>query len=169
MGFKRLLGIDRSAAQCEIAHRILPVGVPVIRASFESLPLRTGSVGILTSRFAHHYCEDASAAVSEAGRVLCAGGLFMDVVNNGTYDAGRPEKLNGDGTITQTLFDRRMQICYPLHKLTDYFTPLFCSLFDLLEAQPLASDCLDGVPSGEKPSYIFFARRNARPFSLKPS
>ncbi len=43
----------------------------------ECLPLRGASVDLIFSSLALQWCEDFSAVLSEASRVLCSGGVFM--------------------------------------------------------------------------------------------
>jgi demethylmenaquinone methyltransferase/2-methoxy-6-polyprenyl-1,4-benzoquinol methylase len=70
-----LTGVDVSESMLAIARAKL--GIPLIQAAAEALPLRTASVDFVTMGYALRHLADLQAAFAEALRVLRPGGTLV--------------------------------------------------------------------------------------------
>jgi demethylmenaquinone methyltransferase/2-methoxy-6-polyprenyl-1,4-benzoquinol methylase len=70
-----VIGVDVSEAMLAIAQRNL--GIPLIQAAAEALPLAPGIADFVTMGYALRHLADLEAAISEAMRVLRPGGTIV--------------------------------------------------------------------------------------------
>ena len=77
----RVLATDLTPEMVEQAHRVgrerNATGMTVAIAAASSLPVRSGSVDLLTCRYAFHHMVDAEQVLGEFRRVLTDGGCFL--------------------------------------------------------------------------------------------
>lgn len=78
-----LTGIDMSPGELLAARRRVGAGVTLLQARAQALPLADASVDIVLSHMALILMDDAPAALREAARVLCRGGVLAAVVGAG--------------------------------------------------------------------------------------
>ena len=90
--FGSAIGVDATREMLEAGVGVLAgAGVKnavLVQANATALPIRSGSVDVVTSRLAAHHFADAAAAFREIGRILRPGGLFVLVDN---YAPDEPE------------------------------------------------------------------------------
>jgi len=70
-----VIGVDLSEAMLAIARRKL--GIMLVQAAAEALPLATGSADVVTMGYALRHIADLPAAFSEALRILRPGGTIV--------------------------------------------------------------------------------------------
>ena len=70
-----VIALDRSAKMLSEAHKKDALGVSYVRASGESLPLRTGRIDMIFMSMVFHHFGDPLGAMRECRRVLRAGGM----------------------------------------------------------------------------------------------
>jgi ubiquinone/menaquinone biosynthesis C-methylase UbiE len=73
----RLAGLDPSAAMLDVARRRVPPSTPLIRATAEAIPLRSGSIDWLVITSVLHRVRDPLTARREWRRVLRPGGTLV--------------------------------------------------------------------------------------------
>jgi ubiquinone/menaquinone biosynthesis C-methylase UbiE len=85
---RSVIGIDRSAGMATVAEGRLPGRITL--GNVTRLPLASGSVDVMTMVWLLHLLRPAevAAALAEAGRVLCPGGLLITTVgkNDAAFD-----------------------------------------------------------------------------------
>lgn len=113
----RVVATDLTPEMLEVAERFIrEKGVQNVEfklADAERLPFQDSEFDLVTNRIALHHYPDARAAVSEAARVLKAGGIFAL-----TDNVVPPDKITA-GYINQfeKMRDPSHNWCYPLIRL----------------------------------------------------
>ncbi len=131
MGFNNLYGIDPSTKLFEEVRELTQNSVELKEGTFEKIPYDDKSFDVVVSRCALHYTKDVSVAIKEVSRVLKDGGKFIATVSHPLADA--LEVKDKDGNVMVSLFKNKVNVVFPMHTLSDYFSETFFELFDLDE------------------------------------
>ncbi len=106
----RAVGVDLSARQLQHSRRIddeTGARVPAVCATATSLPFADGSFDVVFSAFgALQFVYDASAAVTEAARVLRPGGVFAFSVTHPVRWSMPDDPTTAGLVVTSSYFDR---------------------------------------------------------------
>ena len=96
--FGSAIGVDATREMLEAGVGVLAgAGVKnavLVQANATALPIRSGSVDVVTSRLAAHHFADAAAAFREIARILRPGGLFVLVDNYAPDDPDLQRFIN---------------------------------------------------------------------------
>jgi len=144
-------GLDESEAMILHAKSLVKKPELVqVHDMTQPLPQSTGQIDIVISRFSLHYLRNFDRLYQEVRRVLKAGGLFVFVAEHPFIDLFRSEckEYGKQEMITIKLYDGTVSLTFPTHTLTDYISPMFCSLFKIEELSEYAGT--DAEPSGER-------------------
>jgi SAM-dependent methyltransferase len=96
--FRSAVGVDATREMLEAGVSVLAgaglKNAVLVQANATALPIRSGSVDVVTSRLAAHHFADAAAAFREIARVLRPGGLFVLVDNYAPDDPALQRFIN---------------------------------------------------------------------------
>lgn len=128
-------GIDSAEPMVHAARETIFWGDRVVHADFLKVRLTTlGSFQAITSRFVLHYVQDLDAGWRRIAGLLQPRGILVSVFAHPAADRlfskkPRPGKLR---IVRYPLFHGKVTVEYPAHTLSEYFSPTFFQLFDLL-------------------------------------
>lgn len=102
------------------------------KGSYESIPFEDSSADVLIGRFSLHYVFDIDEAYKEIIRALKAGGKMSFLVPH-PYDdfSRRVSKTDGQEIISISLYAGIVEVKYPSHTFSDYFSTYFLEHFTL--------------------------------------
>jgi SAM-dependent methyltransferase len=100
VGVDLVVGADPTWAQVREASR-RGGGVQVVRADAGALPFPDGSFDAVVACLVFEHIEDIDQAMQEVGRVLCAGGRFIFLLNHPLL------QTPGSGWIDDTILDEQ--------------------------------------------------------------
>ena len=90
-----VVGVDESEEQLRVARTRLGEDIELVLADAHDLPFEQGSFDAVAAMFVHTDVEEFERVLSEAARVLRAGGLFVHVGTHPCFVAPSAEVVNG--------------------------------------------------------------------------
>jgi ubiquinone/menaquinone biosynthesis C-methylase UbiE len=143
MPFAAVYGVDPSQVMVGKAKEASKHPEQIRIGDFENTNLPDKSVDFAVSRFALHYLKNFDKAYAEIARILKPGGLLIMSVDHPTADMVEGEKFQLDGVthVRVKLYRGTVTIEFPLHNFSDYISPAFLTLFELIRfEEPTALD-----------------------------
>lgn len=147
-------GVDPSEKMCELARQATINPDHIQQGSYENLPFDDATFDIIFSRFSFHYLKGFIKAYEEMARVLKEGGELLMIVSHPTYDAVAVAESSDKSLVSVKLYDGKVTVQFPLHHLTDYFSPDFFKLFELKEIDETES--VDAENPHQLPETLFY-------------
>lgn len=162
MPFKSVFGIDPSNTMIAMAKARVAYPDNVRIGEFEKTGFTDSSFDYVTSRFALHYLEEFSAAYYEMYRILKPGGVMALSVDHPTASAigGKKFKVGTKTYVTiEKLYGKNVDIKFPLHIFTDYFSPTLLRLFEIIAIEERIGKDLEYQ---DGPNSLFFAVKSRK-------
>lgn len=156
LGFRSIIGIDPSRVMVEKANKLLGDANAARIGSWTAIPSLDNSVDFLIGRFSLHYVANLDDAYIEASRVLRPNGEMLLVLPHPQADTTVVEQ-DGQKLVETKLFEGKVTVYYPPHRLSDYFSDKFRGLFDIVEREDYESPERERI--GKSDSFIIRARK----------
>jgi ubiquinone/menaquinone biosynthesis C-methylase UbiE len=136
-GAAKVIGIEPTDTMLAEARKRVPnKNAEFKKGRYEAIPIEDESVDVIAGRFSLHYVPKPEDAFKEIYRVLKEGGICTFLIPHPADDEDR--KQNKDPNIQEVigmpLYNDKVTVRYPSHRIEDYFSPYFFEHFHL-EAQ----------------------------------
>jgi ubiquinone/menaquinone biosynthesis C-methylase UbiE len=133
LGAKNIYGIDSSEVMVEETKKVVADPNLISVQDIELTNFSNGLFDVVICRLSLHYLDQLDKAWSEISRILRVGGKLVVVVNHPLKDLFQQKKIiYGNKEInTFEVHDDKVQLNFPSHTISDYFTELFFTHFDL--------------------------------------
>ena len=148
-------GIDVSEKMCSVAQSSIGHPERIKIGTYEQIPFEDQFFDVIFGRYSLHYLKNFNKAYLEMGRVLRPGGTLLQVVSHPIYDNFIAINSNNKETISVKLYNGKITVTFPLHKLGDYFSSVFFEQFELNELAESPSS-VDAENPHELPETLFF-------------
>jgi ubiquinone/menaquinone biosynthesis C-methylase UbiE len=124
MGAKDVFGVDTSRSLIEECKKYVTKPQNLFVRDMEKLSFKNNYFDVVVGRFSLHYLKNFKSAYKEISRVLKKNGQLVLIVHHPIYDLLRKGNkiYNKQELIVGKLFDNKVQIVFPSHTLTDYFS-----------------------------------------------
>lgn len=146
-------GIDPSEKMVGLAKNTVGHKDKVQVGEYEKIPFLDQTFDLVMGRFSLHYLKDFSLAYKETARVLKIGGKLMLIVSHPTFDSLTINKTKEE-LVSVKLYEGKVVVKFPPHKVGDYFSKQFLQNFDLQEVSE--SESIDADNLNKVPETLFY-------------
>lgn len=147
-------GIDPSETMRNLALETITDSKRIGEGDYEHIPFSDGTFDLVFGRYSFHYLRELDAAYKELARVLKPGGVLVLIVSHPTYDDFKVLESGDKDTISVKLYDGKVTVTFPPHRLSDYFSATFFDLFDLQDIGE--SKSVDAENPHKLPETLYF-------------
>jgi ubiquinone/menaquinone biosynthesis C-methylase UbiE len=147
-------GIDTSEKMLELARSTVKNPQCIQQGDYEAIPYPSEHFDLVMGRFSLHYLNSFRQAYLETARVLKKGGTLILIVSHPFFDTYISTESGEKEIISVPLYEGKVVVKFPPHKLADYFSSTFLSLFDLQEV--VESESVDAVNPRKIPETLYF-------------
>jgi|WetSurMetagenome_2_1015567.scaffolds.fasta_scaffold02030_7 ubiquinone/menaquinone biosynthesis C-methylase UbiE len=133
LGAKSIYGIDSSEVMVGETKKVVADPKLISVQDIESTNFSDDMFDVVICRLSLHYLDQLDKSWSEISRILKVGGRLVVVVNHPLKDLFKQEKLiYGNKEVnTFEVHEDKVRLSFPSHTLSDYFTEIFFTHFDL--------------------------------------